>query len=133
MIVRAAIGIVLNHHHEVLVAHRPAHAYKGGVWEFPGGKIEGGETDFIALQRELAEEVGVQVVTAEPFLSYRYDYPERQVQLAVWLVTAFTGEAVGREGQEIKWVKLMELMHLETLAANQAIIKKLQRFLLIKR
>src|SRR5690606_20495626 len=89
---------------QVLIARRPDHADQGGLWEFPGGKQEAGETPAAALARELAEELGIQVQQARAWFSLQHDYPGKPVALQFWWVEAFTGEPAGREGQPLRWV-----------------------------
>ena len=120
-----AVGIIFNAQREVLIAKRLAHQYKGGLWEFPGGKVEAGETVFAALQRELHEEIGVKIIHAEPWLKVPYDYQDRQVLLDTWLVTQLIGEPVGQEGQDILWVKPRDLNQFQFPDGNQPIIDKL--------
>ncbi len=110
---------------QVFVAKRKASAHQGGLWEFPGGKIDAGETASIALHRELKEEVAIEVLSSEPLIKLSHDYGDKCVELDVYKVTAFTGDATGAEGQETRWVGLSELENLEFPAANQAIIQAL--------
>ena len=67
-----AVGVIVNEQQEILIAKRPDHQYKGGLWEFPGGKVEPGETVYNALLRELNEEVNIQVIHAESCLAQDY-------------------------------------------------------------
>lgn len=120
--IRVVVGIVWNAQHEILVAQREAQKYQGGTWEFPGGKIEEGETVFQALQREFREEIGIEVLEAKPFHQLQHAYPERVILLDVWQVTQFVGAAYGREGQRIRWVKQEELSTLEIPDANKPIL-----------
>lgn len=106
-----AIGVVYNAQNAILIAKRPLHKHLGGLWEFPGGKIEGNETPFAALKRELEEEINIQLCKAEPLTIIDYVYPEYAVQLHIWKVTHFIGIAEGKEGQEIKWVDKTALAH----------------------
>lgn len=110
----------------IFIAKRPAHIPQGGKWEFPGGKVEAGETRLAALQRELHEEVGISVTAAEPLIQVRHRYVERLVHLDVWEVTAFTGEPYGREGQETRWVTKSALADFTFPAANLPIITATQ-------
>jgi 8-oxo-dGTP diphosphatase len=123
-----AIGILFNSHRQVLIAQRPEGKYQSGLWEFPGGKVEKNETVFQALQRELQEEIGVQVITAEPFLQVEHDYGDRLVLLDAWQVTDFTGEPTGRENQPVRWIMLDELKNFPFPTGNQKIIEKLRLF-----
>lgn len=121
-----AIGIVQNQAQKILVALRPEHKYLGGLWEFPGGKVDMGESVEQALVRELMEEVGIQVVKARPFKRY-YHNPERndRILLDVWQILAYRGNAYGREGQQITWLNYNELKQLPMLPGNDAIIDEL--------
>src|SRR5207249_3488556 len=110
---------------EVLIAQRPRNKYKGGLWEFPGGKVESLETVFQALQRELEEELGITVKTAEPWLQFQHDYIDRIVLLDVWSVIHFSGEPHGKEGQSIRWVNRQALHQFEFPEGNRIILEKL--------
>lgn len=88
----------------VLIAQRPDQVHQGGRWEFPGGKLEPGETPAVALARELDEELGIRVLSSRPLIRIRHDYGNRQVLLDVYRVTGYAGDPQGREGQPIAWV-----------------------------
>ncbi len=120
-----AVGIIRNALGEILIAQRPKDKYKGGLWEFPGGKIEPEETIFQALQRELKEELGILVLAANPWLQFQHDYTDRIVLLDVWNVIQFSGEPNGKEGQPIQWVNHQQLHQFEFPAGNQVILEKL--------
>jgi 8-oxo-dGTP diphosphatase len=108
------------------MALRAADAHQGGLWEFPGGKVEPGETVAAALARELAEELGIAVNASEPLVRIEHDYVDRLVALDVWLVTQFGGSPKGQQGQPLRWVAIDELHRLELPRANQAIVAALQ-------
>lgn len=110
----------------VLLARRPEHKHQGGRWEFPGGKVEANETLHHALARELDEELGLQVSSSEPFMTVDHRYPNLHVRLHFREVTAWQGEAHGREGQPINWFTLAELATLSFPAANRPIVRALQ-------
>ena len=122
-----AVAIMLNTEQQVLTSWRQLHQHQGGLWEFPGGKREPDESMFDALQREIHEELGVLVTTAAPFVRIDHDYGDKQVSLDVWLVSHFTGEPHGKEGQALRWQTINELEKGEFPAANAAIIEALQR------
>lgn len=118
---------------EVLIAKRPAHIHQGGLWEFPGGKVEGAEDVIQALKRELFEELGIQLTVSnlkdaeaaadlEPLIQIRHDYPDKTVLLDVWKVSAYQGLPHGKEGQPIRWVTLHGLNNYAFPAANLPII-----------
>ena len=94
-----------------------------GAWEFPGGKLEPGEPPFDGLQRELAEELGIQVGAAEPLTERRFSYPDREVRLDVWWVLDYAGEAQALEGQCIRWVDREALMAMPMLPADAPIVE----------
>lgn len=123
---QVAVAIILNNDEQVLIARRHAHQHQGDLWEFPGGKREVDETRLEALQREIHEEVGLKVEQAEPLMQIVHDYPELQVELDVWLVSEFVGEATGKEGQPLEWCPLADLASKDFPAANMQIIERLQ-------
>ncbi|HRJ51678.1 MAG TPA: Nudix family hydrolase [Candidatus Thiothrix moscowensis] len=106
----------------ILLARRPTHKHQGGKWEFPGGKVEAGETAQAALQRELHEELGISISQFQPLIKVKHVYPERAVLLDVWDVTAFDGVPHGREGQPVAWFAAEQLPELEFPPANYPII-----------
>jgi 8-oxo-dGTP diphosphatase len=97
-----------------------------GKWEFPGGKIRPGEPPFVALQRELAEELAIAVQAAKPILNLSHDYSDRRVNLDIWLVEAYAGVPVSNEGQELRWAQVNEISSLDLLAADAPIIAALR-------
>jgi 8-oxo-dGTP diphosphatase len=106
----------------ILIARRPEHLHQGGLWEFPGGKVEKGESARDALARELSEELGIAMKSARPLIRIRHAYSDRRVLLDVWRVLQFSGTAHGREGQPIRWVATHELPHYSYPAANFPIV-----------
>lgn len=120
-----AVGIIRNDVGDILIARRPDHKYKGGLWEFPGGKVEATESVFQTLQRELKEELSIHVVSARPWLQFDYDYSDRVVFLDTWNITEFSGTPIGAEGQSIRWVAPNDLHQFEFPAGNHFILKKL--------
>lgn len=124
--VHVAAGVITNAAGRVLLARRPDHVHQGGLWEFPGGKLEDNEDVEEALKRELYEETGITVEHSHPLIRIHYAYPDKQVLLDVWKVTQFTGEAHGKEGQPVKWVKPDDLGKYDLPEANRPIIKAAQ-------
>jgi 8-oxo-dGTP diphosphatase len=114
---------------KILISRRPDHLHQGGLWEFPGGKVEADEKPQQALARELEEELDIRVTHSERFMQVSHDYTDKQVLLDIWQVSAFQGEAKGMEGQECRWVALTDLLVAGSEyvfpAANQAILNKL--------
>ena len=97
--IQVVAAVIRDAEDNILITRRAQHVHQGGLWEFPGGKREAGETAPQALARELNEELGIQVLEAVPLIKVNHDYGDKQVQLDVWTVTDFAGEAWGREGQ----------------------------------
>lgn len=110
----------------VLLASRPEGKGWAGWWEFPGGKIEVGETPFEALQRELDEELGVHVAHAYPWLVKTFDYPEKTVKLHFFIARAWEGVPEGREGQNLSWQNPFGLTVSPMLPANAPILEALK-------
>lgn len=102
--VRVAAGLILDSRGRLLLGQRPDGKSWPGWWEFPGGKIEAGETVEQALVRELDEELGIQATRVYPWVVYVHDYPKSTVELAFCQVTAWDGEPHGRESQALDWV-----------------------------
>ncbi|MGE0080934.1 MAG: Nudix family hydrolase [Thiohalomonadaceae bacterium] len=117
-----AAAVIRDGAGRVLIAERPAHLHQGGLWEFPGGKVEPGEDVRAALARELEEELGIAVRACSPLIRVRHRYPDRNVLLDVWEVSAFAGEPHGREGQPVRWVDAETLPAFSFPAANLPII-----------
>jgi 8-oxo-dGTP diphosphatase len=124
--VHVAVGVVLNAQGEILLSKRADHLHQGGLWEFPGGKVEQGEQVIEALVREFQEEVNITIEHAEPFMTIAHDYGDKQVLLDVWLSSQFSGQASSNESQLIEWVLPQALSQYEFPKANAAIVEKLQ-------
>lgn len=125
-VLRVAVGIVSDRQGRILLSRRPLHVHQGGLWEFPGGKLEAGESLQAGLQRELYEELGITVLDTAPLIRIRHRYPEFSVLLDVWHVTAFAGETRGREGQQLAWVERDRLIEYPLPAANRPIVTALR-------
>ncbi len=128
-IVHVAVGVILDAQGKVLLSRRHVDSHQGGLWEFPGGKLEGGEKLTEALARELDEELGIQPQRTEPLIEVRHDYGDKQVLLDTWLVLDFSGEPRGREQQPLAWVAADDLGDYAFPAANLPIVEALQDYL----
>jgi 8-oxo-dGTP diphosphatase len=102
-IVEVAAAVLQRPDGSFLLAQRPPDKIWPGYWEFPGGKIEPGETPYYALVRELREELGIEVLTAYPWLTRVFTYPHATVRLNFFRVTEWAGELHPHEGQEFAW------------------------------
>jgi 8-oxo-dGTP diphosphatase len=114
---------------QVLIAQRPVGKWQAGRWEFPGGKIEPEESPRDALMRELREELGIVVQAARPLGQFTYAYPDRSVEIDLWLVTQFVGEPQGLDDQALRWVSLDELAACDLLEADRPMIEPLRQLL----
>ncbi|KFK92656.1 MULTISPECIES: 8-oxo-dGTP diphosphatase MutT [unclassified Serratia (in: enterobacteria)] len=120
-----AVGIIRNPQQEIFITRRAADAHMAGFWEFPGGKIEQGETPEQALRRELLEETGIDVHQLELLDVLEHHFTDRVVTLNFYLVEDWQGEPYGREGQPMRWVKQADLREAEFPEANASIINLL--------
>lgn len=117
-----AAGVIEDKAGRILLARRSQHLHQGGLWEFPGGKVEVDESVYAALRRELEEELGIVVTQAVPLIRIPYNYSDKKVLLDVWRVIAFDNTPHGAEGQEIAWVERCDLRRYEFPAANTPIV-----------
>ena len=115
-------GVVYSDCGELLISQRTQPVQFAGQWEFPGGKIESGETLHQALCRELSEELGINVLGSSPLISITHDYPHAMVRLHVRTVIKYIGTPRGVEGQAIQWVPRDELHRVDFLEANGPVI-----------
>ena len=120
--IHVAAAVIRGVDGRVLIARRPEDKHQGGLWEFPGGKVEEGEAVRDALCRELEEELGIRVSADRPLIQVHHDYPDKQVLLDVWEVAGFAGEPHGAEGQPLAWVSPRELVNYEFPEANAPIV-----------
>ncbi len=98
-----AVGILLKANGDVLLACRPEGKPFAGYWEFPGGKVEQGESVLDALKREFEEEVGVQILSADAWCGVEHVYPHAHVRLHFFISRTWKGEPQAREGQQLAW------------------------------
>ncbi len=122
-----AAGILCDAEGRVLIAERLGGGPFQGLWEFPGGKIGDGESAAEALSRELAEELGIEVVACAPFMRLRHEYDDRIVSIEFFIVSDWVSEPVGREGQALRWVPRERLDAGELLPADVPVVEALQR------
>jgi 8-oxo-dGTP diphosphatase len=120
------VGIVCDPAARILIGQRLAGKHMAGLWEFPGGKLEPGEPPLEGLKRELLEELGIVVATAEPFFEHTHRYPERTVRLDIWWILAYDGEVSPREGQRLRWVDSDELAAAPLLPADAPIVSAIR-------
>jgi 8-oxo-dGTP diphosphatase len=125
---RVAAAVLFDAAGRVLIAQRPEGTHMAGYWEFPGGKLEHHEAAPQALERELHEELGVDLRRCHPLLQLRHDYADRAVELEVYVVDEYHGEPSGLEGQALQWVSVAELSRQQLLPADQPIVEALNAY-----
>ena len=106
----------------VLIAQRPQGKHQAGRWEFPGGKVAPGESETEALVRELHEELGIDVAASRPFMRLEHSYPDRSVELSMWIVERFSGTPRGLDGQKLRWIAPADLVHADLLEADRPFV-----------
>ena len=121
------VGIIRDAAGRILINQRRPGTHLEGLWEFPGGKRHAGEGREAALARELDEELGIVVVSAEPLLTLCHDYPDRCVELDVWTISKFKGEPLACENQVIAWIHPEAMSDVEFLPADAPILAALLR------
>ena len=122
---KVAAGILIDGQGRVLLAERLRDHAFAGLWEFPGGKIDDGESAEAALRRELFEELAVEIVDCEPFLTVEHDYPDRCVTIEFFRVSEWHNDPRPLLGQGLRWVPAEALLADELLPANVAVIAAL--------
>ncbi|PKO94000.1 MAG: DNA mismatch repair protein MutT [Betaproteobacteria bacterium HGW-Betaproteobacteria-1] len=124
-VIHAAVAVLQRPDGQVLLGQRPEGKPWAGWWEFPGGKIEEGETALQALQRELHEELGTEAIEATPWLTRSFEYPEKTVKLHFFMVRLWSAEPHGKEGQQLSWQYPDRLTVEPMLPANTPVLRAL--------
>jgi len=122
---RVAAAVIQRPDGQVLLAQRPAGKAYAGYWEFPGGKLEPGETPREALDRELVEELGLTVRRAAPWLVQQFRYPHAHVMLHFFRVSEWDGDPVGHDGQAFAWQTPGRFDVAPLLPANTTVLRAL--------
>jgi mutator protein MutT len=125
-IVEVAIALV-HHDGRLLIGRRPEGVHLAGLWEFPGGKVEPGETPAQCLVRELREEMGIEVEVATPYDLLEFVYPERHVRLHPFACRLLAGEPEARACAELRWVTPAELAEYEFPPANATLLEQIRK------
>jgi 8-oxo-dGTP diphosphatase len=131
LIVLVAAVALVDADGRVLLAERPAGKSMAGLWEFPGGKVNAGETPEAALVRELAEELGIDVTTSclAPFTFASYSYPDFHLLMPLYVCRKWSGVPVAREGQRLAWVRPARLADYPMPPADEPLVALLRDLL----
>ena len=121
------VGVLVNEKNELLIQKRPEDGMLGGLWEFPGGKKEAGETLTEACARELCEETGISVTATDPILTLKHAYSHFKITLHAFYCTWAGTAPTGQEGQTVKWVNFDRLDEYAFPRANRKLIEYLQK------
>lgn len=125
-VIHVAAAAIEDGEGRILITKRPQQVHQGGLWEFPGGKLESGETVLQGLERELREELDIKPLRTEPLIRITHHYEDRSILLDVYRVLGYAGEPKGMEGQPLAW-STPEAMNPEDFpAADRPIINALQ-------
>ena len=124
--IEVVAAVILNERGEFLLAQRPAGKAYAGYWEFPGGKVEPDESAAGALKRELHEELGIDTLTAYPWLTRDFDYSHAAVRLRFFRVPKWSGELHGKELQQFAWQSVGNVTVAPLLPANGPILRALE-------
>jgi mutator protein MutT len=111
---------------KLIITQRHAHAHLGGLWEFPGGKREAGETFEQCLVREIREELGVEIAVGELYEEIAHDYPEKSVHLKFFRCKLLAGEPQPLDCAAVKWIEKSQLAAHEFPAADAQLLEKLR-------
>jgi len=120
------VAVIWNDRGQILIDRRRLEGSMGGLWEFPGGKVESGETIDQCIQREIREELGIEISVREHLITINHAYPEFQVTLIVHNCHHLQGVPQTIECSEVRWVSLEELDEFDFPAANVQIISALR-------
>jgi 8-oxo-dGTP diphosphatase len=125
-VISVVVAVIKNAHQHVLIAKRSNEKDHGGQWEFPGGKLESGESSLEALKRELYEELGIEVTLADFKGKIFHQYPQKAINFYIYEVLTFKGDLKPLDGQlDIRWVALNEIQTYDFPEANQKFINVL--------
>jgi 8-oxo-dGTP diphosphatase len=127
-VIRVVAAAIL-HEGRVLVARRAPHEKRGGLWEFPGGKVEPGESDEKALAREIREELGVTVAVHERLAETAHAYPDVSILLVAYRATILAGTPRPHEHAEVRWVGQGELEGLAWAPADEPLLEAVRAML----
>ncbi len=124
------IGLILNNYGQILIDQRKPDKVMGGMWEFPGGKKEEGESVENTVIREIEEELAIKVQVQEKLIEFDYAYKDKNIHFVVYFCKLVDGKPIPLESIQVKWVHPNDLAEYEFPPANKSIIAKLKDYLI---
>jgi len=121
------VAAIIRRGGQILITQRFDHVHLPGLWEFPGGKVEGGESLQAALEREIMEELGVKIRVHDEFFTVEHDYPTKSVRLHFFNCSIIEGEPQLIEVADMRWVHPQDLGQFDFPPADAELIARLQR------
>mgnify|MGYP001267530397 CR=1 FL=1 len=121
------VAAIIRRDAQILITRRFDHVHLPGLWEFPGGKVESGESLHVALEREIIEELGVRIHVADEFLSIEHEYPSKSIRLHFFNCTILEGEPQALDVAELRWVGPSDLIHYPFPPADAKVISMLRK------
>jgi mutator protein MutT len=122
----AIVAAIIRRNDRILITKRPDNVHLAGLWEFPGGKVEAGESLEAALQREIREELEVEISVEHELFSVEHEYPDRSVHLHFFSCTILRGEPQPLGVADLRWVQTAELIDFEFPPADVELIRRLR-------
>jgi 8-oxo-dGTP diphosphatase len=120
------VAAVIRRDGKILITRRPGHVHLAGLWEFPGGKVEAGESFAGALVREIREELGIKIRVDDEFFSAEHDYSDKFVRLHFFNCMIVEGDPATLGVADLQWVAAADLLQFEFPPADAALIEKLR-------
>ncbi len=119
------VAALIRNNDRFLICQRPVNKKRAFLWEFPGGKVEEGESYEEALARECLEELGILIGVETVFMTVTHSYPDIQIRLTVFNAVILRGEPVALEHQKIRWILPQEIFKYSFCPADQEILRKI--------
>jgi len=120
------VAAIIHQNGHLLITQRPENVHLARLWEFPGGKVEAGESFEVALRREIREELGVEIRVLDEFFTIDHEYPDKSVRLHFYNCIVLEGEVKAIEVADLRWVTSEELAYYEFPPADAELIARLK-------
>jgi mutator protein MutT len=121
------VAAIIRRNGNILITRRPDDVHLAGLWEFPGGKVEPGESLQLALVREILEELGVEIAVFDEYFTVEHTYPTKAVRLHFFECSIVSGEPAALQVADLRWVTPTELHTFDFPEADRELLRKLQR------